>query len=78
MFGLTSATDWNQRHNPKLAADADCGATHWFTVGALLVSLLIGTTILMATLAFSFQRYFEYQAEDSLTAAAAAPRKSAG
>jgi hypothetical protein len=63
VFGLTSAEDWNRRHNPKLAADAECGATHWLTVGALIASLLIGTTALMASLAFSFQRYFEYQVE---------------
>lgn len=63
VLGLTSAIDWNQRHNSQLAADADCGTTHWLTVGALIASLLIGTTVLMASLAFSFQRYFEYQVE---------------
>jgi hypothetical protein len=29
----------------------------------LATSLFIGTTVLMATIAFSFQRYFEYQVE---------------
>lgn len=62
-YGLTSTENWNQRHNPKLAADADRGSTGWLTVGALVASLLIGTTVLMASLAFSFQRYFEYQVE---------------
>ena len=28
------------------------------------VSLLVGTAVLMASLAFSFQRYFEYQIEE--------------
>lgn len=63
VYGLTSSADWNQRHNPTWATDAVCGDTHWLTVGALVASLLIGTTVLMASLAFSFQRYFEYQVE---------------
>jgi hypothetical protein len=65
VYGLTDITNWNHRHNPGLAADADCGSTHWLTVGALIASLLIGTTVLMASLAFSFQRYFEYQVEQA-------------
>ena len=28
-------------------------------------SFMIGTTVLMASLAFSFQRYFEYQIEEA-------------
>ena len=35
------------------------------TVLAGVVSLLVGTTVLMASLAFSFQRYFEYQIEEA-------------
>ena len=40
--------------------DAPAGQTSWLTIGAVVVALLIGTTALMSTLAFSFQRYFEY------------------
>ena len=29
-----------------------------------MLALLIGTTVLMASIAFSFQRYFEYQIEE--------------
>ena len=31
----------------------------------MVVSLLMGTTVLMASIAFSFQRYFEYQIEEA-------------
>ena len=63
VFGLTGTADWNQRHNPQLSEEADSGSTGWLTVGALIASLLIGTTVLLASLAFSFQHYFEYQVE---------------
>ncbi len=63
VYGLADTATWNRRHNPGLAVDAPCGATQWLTVGALVAALLIGTTALMASLAFSFQRYFEYQVE---------------
>lgn len=63
VYGLADTATWNRRHNSGLAADAHCGATQWLTVGALVAALLIGTTALMASLAFSFQRYFEYQVE---------------
>ena len=41
------------------------GSTSWLTIGAIACSLLIGTTVLMASIAFSFQRYFEYQIEEA-------------
>jgi len=63
VYGLMDIQKWNARFNPALPLDAKGGATHWFTAGALAASLLIGTTALMASLAFSFQRYFEYQVE---------------
>ena len=43
---------------------APAGGTSWFTIGAVVLSLLIGTGVLMASIAFSFQRYFEYQIEE--------------
>ena len=59
VYGLTDAQRWNQKFNP-LVDEADvAGQTHWLTVMGLASSLFIGTTALMATLAFSFQRYFE-------------------
>jgi hypothetical protein len=50
---------------PSAASDAAPGRTNWLTIGALVLSLLIGTTALISSIAFSFQRYFEYQVEEA-------------
>lgn len=65
VYGLSSPERWNARHNATAPADASAGHTNWFTVVALASALLIGTGVLMASLAFSFQRYFEYQVEEA-------------
>ena len=59
VYGLTDALRWNQKFNPLVDEEDESGQTHWLTVIGLASSLFIGTTALMATLAFSFQRYFE-------------------
>ena len=58
LYALMTPEAWNARYNPCAAPDAEPGRTHW-------ISQLIGTTVLMASLAFSFQRYFEYQIEEA-------------
>lgn len=65
VYGLTSPEKWNDRFNPDACADAAPGRTRWLTIGAIVVSLLIGTTVLMASIVFSFQRYFEHQIEEA-------------
>lgn len=65
LYGLMAPERWNARFNPQGAADAPAGRTNWFTVFAIALSLLVGTTVLMASIAFSFQRYFEYQIEEA-------------
>jgi hypothetical protein len=64
VYGLTDKEKWNARHNPDAPADAPAGYTRWATVFAIVLSLLIGTTVLMASIVYSFQRYFEYQVEE--------------
>ena len=64
VYGLMSRERWNARFNRSLPEDATAGATNWFTVGAMVLSLAVGTAVLMASIAFSFQRYFEYQVEE--------------
>lgn len=64
VYGLTSPEKWNARHNPQEAPEAHPGRTGWLTVGAVVVSLFIGATVLIASIAFSFQRYFEHQVEE--------------
>jgi hypothetical protein len=64
VYGLTTREKWNARFNPDGADDAAAGATNWFTIGAMVLALMIGTGCLMATLAYSFQHYFEWQIEE--------------
>jgi hypothetical protein len=64
VYGLATPEKWNARVNPALPPDAEPGATGWLTIGAVVLSLLVGATVLMASIAFSFQRYFEYQVQE--------------
>lgn len=63
VYGLMTPEKWNARFNPQALPDAAPGRTNWLTIGALVASLMVGFAVLMASLAFSFQRYFEYQIE---------------
>ncbi len=65
IYGLMTPEKWNARFNPGAAPDAPPGRTSWLTIGAIACSLLIGTAVLMSSIAFSFQRYFEYQVEEA-------------
>ena len=65
VYGLMTPEKWNARFNRSAAPDAAPGRTNWFTIGAVVLALLIGTTVLMASIVFSFQRYFEYQIEEA-------------
>lgn len=64
-YGLMTPEKWNAKFNPKAASDAQAGQTNWLTVGAVVLSLLIGCTALLSGIALSFQHYFEYQIEES-------------
>ncbi|MEJ7928971.1 hypothetical protein WG922_03200 [Ramlibacter sp. AN1015] len=64
VYGLTTPERWNGRFNPQADEQAATGVTNWLTIGAMVAALMIGTGVLMATIAFSFQRYFEYQVEE--------------
>ncbi|MDY0106529.1 MAG: hypothetical protein RBS27_07650 [Giesbergeria sp.] len=65
LYGLMSPERWNGRFNPAAPAEAAPGQTRWLTIGAIVASLMIGTAVLMASLAYSFQHYFEYQIEEA-------------
>jgi hypothetical protein len=64
VYGLMTREKWNARYNPTLPEDAAAGGTSWFTVFAIALALMFGAGVLMASIAFSFQRYFEYQIEE--------------
>lgn len=65
LFGLMTPERWNKRYNPQAEPDAAPGHTNWFTIFAIATSLMVGTAVLMASLAYSFQHYFEYQIEEA-------------
>jgi hypothetical protein len=65
IYALTPPEKWNAKFNPSLGLDALPGQTNWLTVGAMVLALMIGAAVLMASIAFSFQRYFEHQIEAS-------------
>lgn len=65
VYGLMTPEKWNTKFNPQLPRDAAPGQTNWFTIGAVAVALLLGTTVLMSSIVFSFQHYFEYQVEEA-------------
>jgi TM2 domain len=56
VYGLTSDAAWAERHRQALAE------TRWGPVLGVIGALMIGATALMATIAFSGQRFFEWQA----------------
>lgn len=63
VYGLMTPEKWNARFNPAAPVEAAPGKTHWLTIGAIVLALLIGTTALISSIAFSFQHFFEYQVE---------------
>ncbi|QNP49770.1 TM2 domain-containing protein [Diaphorobacter aerolatus] len=65
LYGLMTPEKWNARFNPQSPLDAPAGQTRWATIFAIGLALMIGTAVLMASIAFSFQRYFEYQIEEA-------------
>ncbi|WP_034387217.1 TM2 domain-containing protein [Comamonas composti] len=65
VYGLTDKQVWNLRHNPEANPEAAWGQTSWVTVFATGLALMIGATALMASLAYSFQHFFEYQIEEA-------------
>ena len=79
VYGLMETEKWNSRFNRELPMDSVAGASGWLTIGGVIAALLLGATVLLSSIAFSFQRYFEYQAEDAPGIAQAADsKKSAG
>jgi Zn-dependent protease with chaperone function len=58
VYGLTKDANWDVRHN----AGRSGRPSGWGAVIAAVAALMIGGTALMSTIAFSAQRYFEFQA----------------
>jgi hypothetical protein len=65
LYGLTPDARWHAQHNPDLTDPATAPHSGWAVVIAVVLALMVGATVLMATIAFSGQRYFEYQVEEA-------------
>jgi hypothetical protein len=61
VYGLTPDDKWAVRHNPGQPPQA----TGWAPVLGVIIALLVGSSVLMGTVAFSGQRFFEWQLEQS-------------
>ena len=69
VYGLTPDDKWAQRHGAGAAPQP----TGWAPVLGVIVALLIGASVLMGTVAFSGQRFFEWQLEHTGRTALATP-----
>ncbi len=56
-YGLTPDEKWDSRHNPDLPGRS----TAWGAVLGVIAALLIGGIVLTGTVAFSGQKFFEWQ-----------------
>jgi hypothetical protein len=61
VYGLTPDEQWDARRNPGQPARA----TRWAPVLGAILALALGGAVLMGTIAFSGQMFFEWQLEDS-------------
>jgi hypothetical protein len=61
LYGLTPDEKWDARYNPG----AGVHGTRWAPVLGAIAALMLGAGVLMATIAFSGQRFFEWQIEEA-------------
>jgi len=57
VYGLTPDETWDARHNPGRPVRR----TGWAPIFGVIAALLVGATVLMGTVAFSGQKFFEWQ-----------------
>jgi hypothetical protein len=78
VYGLMETEKWNIRYNPGSPSEGTAGSSGWLTIVGVVIALMLGATVLLSSLAFSLEHFFEYQAQSAPVAAAAInPRKSA-
>ena len=65
IYGLMPPEKWHAKFNAGIASSEHADTSNWLTIFGAAAALLMGTTILMASIVFSFQRYFEFQIEEA-------------
>ena len=63
VYGLTPDEKWDARHNPGQPGRA----TGWGPVLAAILALLLGGAVLMGTIAFGGQSFFEWQLSEPVS-----------
>jgi len=66
VYGLMDAPKWNGLYNPSETSESASGKTGWLTIFGVALSLFAGAIVLLSTIAFSFERYFEFQADQTV------------
>lgn len=61
VYGLMDPHRWNTRFNPDTGPFDGNDQSNWLTISGVVLAVFFGTIALMASLAFSIQRLFEYQ-----------------
>ena len=61
VYGLTPDERWDERYNPGLPPRA----TGWGPVIGVVLALMVGGIVLMGTIAFCGQRFFEWQQQQT-------------
>ncbi len=69
VIALTPDEQWDARYNPQQAAQS----TAWGPVMAAMAGLFVGAAVLLSTIAFGGQRFFEWQAESAAAAQKSQP-----
>ena len=59
VYGLMGPEEWNSKFNRLAPTAPSAGTSNWLTIGALVAALMIGSTSLIASLAFAIQGYFQ-------------------
>ena len=78
VYGLMETEKWNARYNPGSPPAGTAGTSRWLTIVGVVIALMLGATVLLSSLAFSLQHYFEYRGPDApVSTEAINPRKIA-
>jgi hypothetical protein len=64
VYGLMETEKWNARFNPGSPPQVSAGTSNWLSVVGVVVALMLGATVLLSSLAFGLEHFFEFQSQD--------------